>query len=145
MLLSFEALGASDEAPIDRLGARGQAALQDCESEPDGVLPLTSNAVSTVHAFAHVAGHLLVERVFELGEFVGNRLSSPLGEQLLAIESQQVFFDHAPHDAAGVGGLAVLAFEPVAVEQGEEQLEILFLAGVRRRRHQQKMPGDLAE
>ena len=39
----------------------------------------------------------------------------------------------------------VLALEPVAVEQGQEELEVLLLAGVRGGGHQQQVPGDLAE
>ncbi len=37
------------------------------------------------------------------------------------------------------------AFETVAVEQRHEKLEILRLAVMRRRRHKQQMPGELAE
>ena len=37
------------------------------------------------------------------------------------------------------------ALEPVRVEQRQEQLEVLLLAAVRRRGHQQEVTGDLAE
>ena len=40
-----------------------------------------------------------------------------------------------------VHAVADLALEPVGVEQRHEQLEVLLLAGVRRRRHQQEVPG----
>ena len=39
----------------------------------------------------------------------------------------------------------VLALEPVAVKQRQEQLEVLLLAAVRRRGHQQQVAGDVAE
>ncbi len=41
--------------------------------------------------------------------------------------------------------VAESALEPVAVEQRHEKLEVLLLAVVRRRRHQQKMPSERAE
>ena len=41
--------------------------------------------------------------------------------------------------------IAEPALEPIAVEQGHEELEILFLAVVRCRRHEQQVPADLAE
>ena len=39
----------------------------------------------------------------------------------------------------------VLAFEPVAVQQRQEELEVLLLAAVRRGGHQQQVAGDVAE
>ena len=41
--------------------------------------------------------------------------------------------------------LAVAALEPVRVQQRQERLEVLFLAAVRGRGHQQQVPGDPAE
>ena len=41
--------------------------------------------------------------------------------------------------------LAVAALVPVRVQQGQEQLEVLLLARMRRRCHQQQMPGDAAQ
>lgn len=37
--------------------------------------------------------------------------------------------------------IAEPALEPVAVQKGKEQLEVLILAGVRRGGHQQEVPG----
>ena len=51
-------------------------------------------------------------------------------------------FDHAAHqvgDVDLVDAVAEAALEAVAVEQGEEELEVLFLAVVRGRRHQQEV------
>src|SRR5450756_2471154 len=39
-------------------------------------------------------------------------------------------------------GVAVPAFKTVAIEQRQEQLEVLFLAGVRGRGHEQQVPRD---
>ena len=119
--------------------------MQNGERESDGVLALAADLVGTVHALADIAGHLLIQRILKLGQLIGDRFGPASGEELLAIEGQQVFFDHPAHDPGGVGGLGVLALEAVAVEQGEEQLEVLFLARVGRGRHQQQVAGDLAE
>ena len=96
--------------------------------------------------FADVVGDLLVQVVLQLGQLVGHRLGDALGEELASVESEQVLLDHAPHDAAGVGAASsCLALEPVTVEQREEELEVLLLARVRCRRHQQEVAGDVAE
>ena len=104
--------------------------------------------VGTVHSLADVGRDLLVEVLLELGELVRDRLGDPLGEQRLALEREQVLLDHAAHHARRVGGVdlrLVLALEAVAVEQREEELEVLLLAAVRGRGHQQEVAGDVAE
>ena len=53
--------------------------------------------------------------------------------------SGKLLFDEAAHHVAGVrdvNAVAEFPLEPIAVEQGHEELEILFLAVVRRGRHQ---------
>jgi hypothetical protein len=44
-----------------------------------------------------------------------------------------------------VDALAEPAFEAVAIEEGHEELEVLFLAVVRRCGHQQEVTGDFGE
>ena len=90
-------------------------------------------------------GDVLVEVLLQRGQLVGHGLGDALGEELLALEGEQVLLDHAAHDTADVDGLLLLSLESVAVEQSEEELEVLFLARVRRRGHQQQVAGDLAE
>lgn len=101
--------------------------MEDGKGEPDGVLSLSSDAFGPVHPFADIGGDLFVEVVLERGQLVRDGLGDALGKEFLALEGEQVFLDHAAHDAAGVGGDLVLAFEPVFVEQREEQLKVLFL------------------
>ena len=65
-----------------------------------------------------------------------------LGKERLAVELQQPFLDDAPHrvrDVGHVDTVAKAALEAVAVEHGQEELEVLLLAAVRRCRHQQEV------
>ena len=92
-------------------------------------------------SFTYV-GDLLVELLLRLAELVGNGLGDPLGEQLLALERQQILLDHPPHQIRRVDLvdlLVVAPLEDVLVEQREEQLEVLLHARVRRRGHQQQV------
>ena len=60
-------------------------------------------------------------------------------KQLGAVELEQFFLDQTAHQVGHVharGALAELAVEAVAIQQRHEQLEVLFLAVVWRRRHQ---------
>jgi len=57
-------------------------------------------------------------------------------------------FHHPSHQIAhvvDVHAIAKLALEPIAVEERHEQLEVLFLAVVRRRGHQKEMTRDTGE
>ena len=144
-LLTLQALGASHEAPVDGFRTGRQATLQHGEGETDGVLAFATDPVGTIHPFSHVVGDLRVQRVLQLRELVGHGLGAALGEELLALEGQQVLLDHSTHDAVGVGGLGVLAFEAVAVEQRKEELKVFFLARVWCRGHQQQMSCDAPE
>ena len=148
LLAALEPRGAALQRAVDRLRARRQPALQDGEREADRVAALAVELVGAVHPLAHVGRDLLVEVLLELGQLVGDGLGDPLGEQRLAVEREQVLLDHPPHHARGVGAVdlrLVLALEPVAVKQREEELEVLLLAAVRGRGHQQQVAGDVAE
>ena len=79
---------------------------------------------------------------FRIGQLVGNGIGDAFGEQGPAVELEQVLLHHAPHqvgDVDLVDAVAEAALKAVAVEQGEEELEVLFLAVVRGRRHQQEV------
>lgn len=121
-------VGASFRGLVDRFGARGDAALQDGQGETDGVLALRIEPFGAVHALADVVGDGLVQVLLVRGEFVGDGFGDAFGEQGLALEGQQLFLDHAAHDAAGVGLLGGLSSEPVGVDQGEEELEVVLLS-----------------
>ena len=70
------------------------------------------------------------------------------GKSGVRVELEQVLLDHAAHQVGDVGrvhAVAEPALEAVAVEQRHEELEVLFLAVVRRRRHQQEVAGERRE
>ena len=143
MLLALQPLGSSYEALVDGLGTGSETALEHRECETHGVLALAADALGAVHPLTDVVGDVFVEVVLERGQLVGNGLCDALGEELLALEGQEVFLDHAAHDAADVRALLLLALETVTVEQREEELEVLLLARVRGRGHQEQVAGDL--
>jgi hypothetical protein len=146
--VGLQPLRATDQRLVDRLRARGQAPLQHGEREADGVAPLGVEFRGPVHAFADIPGHLFVEFELGVGEVVGDGLGDPLGKQWRALEGEQFLLDHPAHHATGVAGVRALdepALELVTVEQGEEQLEVLLLARVRGRGHEQQVAGEPAE
>ena len=130
---------------VDRLGRRGEPALQDRQRETDRARPLgVGKRLGAVELLAHVVGDGCIEVGFLVGEPVRHGVGDPLRKQRLAVELEQPLLDHAPHQVRDVGrvdAVAEAALEAVAVEQGEEELEVLLLAVVRRRRHQQEMAG----
>ena len=70
------------------------------------------------------------------------------GNSGVRVELEQVLLDHPPHqvgDIRRVDAVAEPPLEAVAIQQGHEELEILFLAVVRRGRHQQEMPRERGE
>ena len=107
LLLALQPLGTAYEALVDRLRAGGQTALQHGEREADGVLALAAEPLGAVHPLADVVGDLLVQVVLQRGQLVGHGLGDALGEELLALEGEQVLLDHAAHDPLGVGGASV--------------------------------------
>ncbi len=70
------------------------------------------------------------------------------GKSGRAVELEQVLLHHAAHQVGHVDlvhAVAELALEAVAVEQRQEELEVLFLAVVRRRGHQQEVAREARE
>ena len=122
--------------------------MQNRERETDDVpaatLALSLQPVRAVHLVAHVLGHLVVEQRFLRRERVGDGVGATLREQRLALEGEQLFLDHPPHQPLGVEGcpaLSRLALEAVGIDQRHEELEVLRLAAMRRRRHQEAGAG----
>jgi len=102
-------------------------------------------AAGAVELLAHVLCHTLIEVSFAIGEFIFDGVGPSLREQRAAIELEQVLLDHAAHQVAcinRVNPITEFALKPVAVQQGHEQLEILFLPIVRCGGQEKKMPGD---
>ena len=99
--------------------------------------------LGAIELLAHIVGDFLVELRLGVGELVGDRVGDALREERRGVELQQVLLDHPAHqvrDIRRVNAVAEAALEAIAVEQRHEELEVLFLAVVRRRRHQQEVP-----
>ena len=85
-----------------------------------------------------------VERGFDVGQLVVDGVGLALREQRCAVELDQFLLHHAAHEVGGVhlvDAVAKFSVEAVGVEERQEQLEVLFLAVVRRGRHQQEDGG----
>ena len=92
---------------VDRLGRRGEPPLEKRQREADRARPLgVGECLGAVELLAHVVGDGRVETGFRVGKPVRHCVGDALGKEC----------------------------EAVPVEQGEEELEVLFLAVVRRRR-----------
>ena len=141
---ALQPLAAAAQRLVDRLGRGGEAALQDREREADRARALVVlQRLGAVELLAHVVGDRLVELRLGVGELVGHGVGDALGEERRGVELEQVLLDHPAHqvrDVRRVDAVAEAALEAVAVEQRHEELEVLFLAVVRRRRHQQEVP-----
>ncbi len=142
-------LATSRERLEDCLGTRCQPPLQPGESEPDRTSPLlVHDQVSLVHLLLHVPRDLLVEGRLGVGEGVVDSFCNPFGEEGCPIELQEILLHHPAHqvrDIHLVGPVPEFPVEPVCVQQGEEELEVLLLPVMRRRRHQEEVAGMSAE
>ena len=123
--------------------------MQDGEREADGSFPaFVFKGLGPVEFLADVVGHFLVEFGFRVGKRIVDRVGPALREKWSAVELEELFLDQSAHHVAGVGdvnAVAELALEPVAVEQGHEELEVRLLAVVRRGGQQQEVPGQRRE
>ena len=130
---------------MDR-GRRGrQPALQDLQGEAD-IVPFPAVGFreprDAVHLGSDIIGDGGVERGFLGRQLVFGGIGAPFGKQGPRIEAKQLFLRQPPHHVGGIGvvdAVAKAALEAVAVEQRHEELEVLFLAVVRCRRHEQEM------
>ena len=134
------------QRPVDRLGRRRQPPLENRQRKADGAGPPgVGERLGAVELLPHVIGDGGVEAGLRLGQRVRDGIGDPLREERLALERQQVLLHHPPHQVRHVGRVDPVAeppLEPVAVEQGHEELEILLLPVVRRRRHQQEVAAE---
>ena len=134
---------------IDRLGRRGQPPLKYHQGKAHRARTLVIlQRLGAVELLADVAGHLAVELGLGVGELVGHRVGDALRKKRRAVELQQALFDHAPHQVGDIDLVNPIAEAPlkaVAIEQGHEELEVLFLAVVGRGGHQQEVTGQRAE
>ena len=124
-----------------------QTPLQDRQREPHAAATPAIIALGKLPGGVHARTHVLADRPIQFHlparQPVGDGLCDPFGKQRLARKSTQILLDHAPHQPLGVRPAMQLglvdARETVLVQQGHEQLEILLLARMRRRGHQQQV------
>ncbi len=144
----LEAPSAPAQGPVDRRGRRCETALEDRQREPDGRPLFASQGVRAIELLLHILSNRVVQRGLGLRESVGDGVGPAHREERCAVELQQLLLDHASHQVGGVGTVNAgteTALEPVAVEQRHEELEVVLLAVVGRRRHEQKVAGEAAK
>ena len=144
----FQPLATAQQRLVDGRGAGGEAALQHGQCEAHAVALLAVQLFGPVPLIAHVVRDMRIQRFLGRRQVVVGGVGQSRREQLGAVELEQLFLHQAPHQVGHVharGALAELAVEAVAIQQRHEQLEVLFLAVVRRRSHQQEVAGDRAE
>lgn len=79
---------------------------------------------------------------------VGHGVGETLRKQRRPVELDQPLFDHAAHEVRDVHlvhALPEAPLEPVAVQQGQEQLKVLLLAVVGSGREEDEVPGEPRE
>src|SRR5690606_24251466 len=117
------------------------------ESDRSGALVILQR-LRAAPLLADVVRDALIEARLRLGKLIWHGVCDALGEERCAVELEQVLLHHPAHQVRNVDlmhSVAETALETIAVEQGEEELEVLLLAVVRRRRHQQEVtshPGE---
>ena len=139
---------AAAERLVDGLGAGSEPALQRGEGEPDRALARSRELIGLAHFRLHVLGDGLVQGGLGVRELVVDGVRLAFGEERRAVELDELLLHHPSHEIGRidlVDAVAELAVEAVGVEQREEELEVLFLAVVRRRGHEQQVPGLLAD
>ena len=115
---------------------------------PALALALGLEALGPVHLLADVRRHLLVEGGLRVGEVVGHDVGVAGREERRPVELDELLLHEPAHELAGsearrggVAGLALVAREPVGVEQAHEELEVLLLAVVGGRGEEEEVPG----
>ena len=145
---AFEPGESALEGFMDRGWRGSQAALQDLKGEADIVAPARTvlrQPLGAVHLFADIQRDRLVEPGFPGRQFVGNSIGAAFGKERAAVEAVEFLLGQPAHHVRRIDlvhAFAEPALEAVGVEQTHEKLEILFLAIVRRRGHQQEVAGE---
>jgi len=147
---TLQAFAAAFERLENGFGRGGETALQCGECEADGAFARSFEGVGLAHLRLHVVCDGVVERCLKLGESVVYGVGLALWKERGVVELNQLLLHHAAHEVGGVdlvGGIlvSVAPVEAVRVEQGEEELEVLGFAVVRRGRHQEQVTGVCAE
>ena len=123
--------------------------MQDGEGEADRAgPPLVPQRLGAVELAAHVVGDLPVQAGLRLRETVRHAVGDALRKERPAVELAQILLHHAAHRVGDVGLVRAVpeaSLEAVAVQQPEEELEVLLLAVVRGRGHQQEVAREAGE
>ena len=148
----LQTLAPALERAVDRLGRGRKPPLQGGERKPNRYaappLSLCAQPLSPIHLLADVLGNALVEQRLLIRQGRARAVSAPLRKQRPPVEAQQLLLDQPPHHVARVDlvlPIAEATLEAVGIEQREEQLEVLLLAGVRGSGHQEEVARERAE
>lgn len=145
----FQARRAAPQRLVDRLGRRGEPALQHRQGEADGAFSaVVGEPVGAVELSPHVLRDPAVQIRLALGKRVRRGVRPAFGKERAAVEREEVFLDHPPHEVRRVHRMhpvAEASLEAVRVEQGQKELEVFFPAVVGRRRQEEKVPREGGE
>ena len=106
---------------------------RQCEAHGAGA-PVVLERLRTVELLAHVVGDGFVQTGLRLREPVRDRVRNTLRKQRLAVELEQLLLHHAPHQVGDLGHMNSVAkapFEPIAVDERHEELEVFLFSIVR--------------
>ena len=165
----LQPLAPSPEGLVDRLGRGREPALQQGQREADAVPPLAIEAICSVELLGHVVRNRVIESELDGRQRVVDGVGDALGKQWPSVKLQQLLFDEPSHDIGKIITLLEVSFgevefpltgvsflkpllhspcaslEAISVHELHEELEVLRLAVMRRRREQEKVLGNVAE
>ena len=139
------------QALVDRRRGGSEAALQNGEGETHvHPAPLVGRGepLGAVHLLPHVAGDRFVEGGLRFAQLVLGGVGASFREERRPVEAAEFLLGQAAEHVARILRVRAgtePALEAVRVEEGEEELEVLLLAVVRGRRHQQEVAGAVPE
>ena len=146
---AFQTLTTAAQRLINRFGRRGKSSLQYRQRKTDGACTLiVFEGLRAVELVAHIISHRPVELCLGIRQLIRYGVGNTLRKQRRTIEFEERLFNHPAHeigDIRHVDAVAEATLEAIAIEQRHKQLEVFFLAVVRRRRHQQKVPRECRE
>ena len=105
----------------------------------------TVQMIGAIEFLLHIVGDGGIQLRFHGREVIIDGIGNALREQRGSIEFKQILFHQAAHDVGNVYALIARPtgpFKAVWVNEGHKELEILFLAVMRRGCQQQEMAGD---
>ncbi len=140
--LVFEPTTTSAQRLINRLRGGREPPLQRCECESNAILALAVQAVRAVKLLAHICGYVVVQRFLGLRELVRNGIRPTFWEERTTVEFEQLLLDQPTHHIGYVrhsGTASMPHTKAIRINKRHEQLEIIRLAVMRSRGHQQEV------